>query len=271
MGAQVRILGSPCPILECAAANGVAYCLRDCPRFPCPHFKAGPYPFAEGFLMMQERRRREASPSLNPTGEPVKVPVHYWEELAERDLAELVVHSQGRAHPSGGLLMPFLGREILVDREGRCLKGLRGGQWERVTYPILDLIFLVYLLNVGPEPLANEMIGVHELKESHFFQGPHELRTAPIVERYGWDPMAFKRAAESLDGKEQDLADVAFTIHPFPKVPLHYLLWEGDDEFEPRLSVLFDRSVERHLSADAIWGVVTLATDALLRTPELPY
>ena len=271
MGAQMRILGSPCPILECAVANGVAFCLRDCPRFPCPHFKAGPYPFAEGFLMMQERRRKEMPPSVSPSGDPVKVPEHYWEDLAQRDPGELIQNSQGRIHPSGELVLPFLGREILVDREERCLKGERGGQWEQIRYPLMELIFLVYLLKVGPEPLASEMIGVQELKERHFFQGPHELKTAPIVERYGRDPAALKKAAESLGGRKQDLADVAFTIYPFPKVPLHYLLWVGDDEFEARLSVLFDRSVERHLTADAIWGIVTLATDALLRTPELPY
>lgn len=271
MAAQRRILGSPCPILDCAVANGVAFCMGDCPRFPCHHFKAGPYPFAEGFLMMQERRRNEAPPSTSPTGDRVKVPEHYWEDLAGKDLEALARISRGGAHPSGGLILPFMGREVLVDLQERCLKGLKDGQWERINYPLMELIVLVYLLNAGPEPLADEMIGVHELKESHFFQGPHELRTAPLVQRYGRDPAAFQKAAASLGGRKLDLADAAFTIYPFLQVPLHYLLWEGDDEFEPRLTVLFDRSVERHLTADAIWGVVTLATDALLRTPRLPY
>jgi hypothetical protein len=29
--------------------------------------------------------------------------------------------------------------------------------------------------------------------------------------------------------------------------------------------------VEKHLSADAIWGLVHLVSDALIRAPELPF
>ena len=45
-----------CPILNCAVERKVEYCLRDCDKFPCPHFKGGPYPFSEGYLQMQARR-----------------------------------------------------------------------------------------------------------------------------------------------------------------------------------------------------------------------
>ncbi len=271
MAAQIRIMGAPCPILDCAVANGVAYCLRDCPRFPCHHFKAGPYPFSEGFLNMQERRLKEAPPSASPTGEKVRVPAHYWEDLSKKDPGKLSMDGQEEGLSPGGIIVPFLGRNILVDVTDRCLKRLRSEQWERIEYPLMELIFLVYLQNVGPEPLDNEMISVNELKESHFFQGPHALRTAPLLERYGRDLSAFTGAAEFLGARKLDLADLSFTVLPFPKVPLHYLLWEGDEEFAPRLSVLFDRSVEKHLPADAIWGTVTLVTDALLRSPNLPF
>ncbi|MBW1773938.1 MAG: DUF3786 domain-containing protein [Deltaproteobacteria bacterium] len=221
--------------------------------------------------MMQERRRKEPPPSASPTREQVKVPSHYWEDLSKKDPGELAVQGQGEIFCRDSIIIPFLGREILADPKDRCLKSLRAEQWERIDYPLLELIFLVYLLNVGPEPLLNEMISKNELKEAHFFQGPHELRIAPLLERYGNDPLAFTQAAKILGARDLEFADASFTIHAFPKVPLHYLLWEGDEEFAPRLSVLFDRTVEKHLPADAIWGTVTLVTDALLRSPNLPY
>ena len=59
IAAQVRIFGIPCLILECARGKGVEYCPRDCEDFPCELFRVGPYPFSEGFLNMQERRRKE--------------------------------------------------------------------------------------------------------------------------------------------------------------------------------------------------------------------
>jgi hypothetical protein len=167
--------------------------------------------------------------------------------------------------------LSVLGREILVDREEASLKSRKTGSWENVEDPLLELLILVYLLSAGPESLKNEMISVQELKTAHFFQGPHELRLGHLLTHYGSDPGGFKEAAESLGGEALNLADVSYSIPALPKVPLYYLLWEGDEEFEPRVSVLFDRSVEKHLSADAIWGLVNLVSEALVKAPNVPF
>jgi hypothetical protein len=113
------------------------------------------------------------------------------------------------------------------------------------------------------------MITVQQLKDAHFFQGPHALHIAPLVERYGRDAEGFRRAVEALGAEPLDLAEASCRIQALPRVPVYYLLWEGDEEFEPRLSVLFDRSVEKHLTADAVWGLVTLVTVALVRAEEV--
>ncbi len=62
LAAQLRLLGGVCPILNCAAQRKVAYCSADCPDFPCPHFEDGPYPFSQGYLNMQIRRRGGQTP-----------------------------------------------------------------------------------------------------------------------------------------------------------------------------------------------------------------
>ncbi|MFH1350147.1 MAG: DUF3786 domain-containing protein [Pseudomonadota bacterium] len=263
--AQNRIFGMPCLILECAHNNRVEYCMRDCSQFPCHLFRKGPYPFSEGFIQMQERRRKDGPISKGPSGDRVKVPDQYWEDLKKKNVKVLRGNAGARPFPPEGLIVPFIGEAILVDLDSRCLKQVKNGEWEKIDYPLMELICLVYLLNVGPEPLSNQMISVKELKDAHFFQGPHELRLKPLLERYGTDLQGFKKSAESLGGEAQDLADAAYKIPALPKVPLYYLFWEGSDEFEPRFSVLFDRTVERHLPADAIWGLVNLVTDALLR------
>jgi hypothetical protein len=269
MAVQVRVLGAPCAILECAANRGIGHCLRDCEEFPCERFSA--YPFSEGYLKMQERRRGEAEQKLDPTKEVIHVPVRYWEELERKDMAALCDNALATAFSPEDIVLPILGREILVDRKNHSLRRKILGEWEPVTYPLLELLVLVYLLNAGPQLLSRELVSAQELKTAHFFQGPHELNAAGVLERFGRDLKGFRRAAEFLGGEGQSLADAAFRIPAFPKVPLYYLLWEGDEEFEPRLSVLFDRSIESHLSADAIWGLVALVSEALLKAPDLPY
>lgn len=264
IAAQQRILSAPCPILACASDNRVDYCPRDCDRFPCDEFRAGPYPFSQAYLNMQERRRRDFPPAKTPPGDIVKVPTKYWEDLKRRDVASLCENALAGNYPPRGLLLPFLREYVLVDTQKHCLRGLSGGHWERIDHPLVELLCLVYLLNVGPEPLSQEMVGVQELKSAHFFRGPHELKVRPLLERYGNDLDGFKRAAERLGSEVLNLADAAYKVSAFPKVPIYYLFWKGDQEFKSRLSILFDRSIEHHLAADAIWGLVNLVSDALL-------
>ena len=157
---------------------------------------------------------------------------------------------------------------VLVDMGDRCIRRQSEDRWERIDNPLLELVCLVYLLNAEPEPINQEMVSVKELKSAHFFTGPHALRVEPLLDRYGKDLDSFMEAAESVGGEALDLADVAYKFLAFPKVPLYYLLWKGDEEFEPRLSILFDRSIEHHLAADAIWGLVNLVSDVLLSFPR---
>ena len=105
----------------------------------------------------------------------------------------------------------------------------------------------------------------HDISHAHFFWGPHELKTAPLAERFGEDPQGFGRAAAAMGGKPvTGLADAAFQLPAFPRVPVTYLLWLGDEDFPAEVGVLFDRSIEHHLSADGIYGTVVLVSDAIL-------
>lgn len=263
---QLRMLGAPCPILACAEKNAIEYCLRDCLGFPCELFHKGPYPFSDGFLMMQERRRKEMPERKTPVAELIQVPVQCWEDLVQRDTEEMCRNAIAEFRPPRGLVVPFLNRRYLVDGEERCLRKPGRAGWQKVNHPLLELILLAYILKAKDQGLEQEMITVHQMKDGRFFQGPHELNTRSLLLRYGRDVQGFCSAAAGIGGTPMDAADAAFRIQALPRVPLYYLLWEGDDEFEPRLSILFDRSVEKHLSADAIWGLVQLVSTALLQT-----
>jgi len=260
---QKHLFGQPCPVLACAHMNHIQFCLRDCESFPCENFQAGPYPFSEGYLNMQERRRKQKIEKKKPVGDRFLIPPEHWEDLKEKDPDNLCKNALARPHPPGGLIVCFLQEDVLVDMESRCIQRLDQGRWVKINHSLVELLVLVYLLNVTSHPLSQEMVSVNDLKTAHFFQGPHALKIAPLVERYGNDLRGFTKAAENLGGEPLDLADAAYRFFPFPKIPLYYLLWEGDEEFKPHLSILFDRSIERHLSADAIWGLVNLVSDAL--------
>jgi len=154
--------------------------------------------------------------------------------------------------------------ELLVDIENRRVRRVSHGHRYDLKGQLTELMTLVYLLNAAPASPGENLISVNELKDALFFQGAHALPTEPLVRRFGNDIGGFRAASKILNGEPVDYADAAFRFHPFPKIPLYYLLWEGDEEFGASMSILFDRSIEQHLAADAILGVVNLATTALL-------
>ena len=199
-----------------------------------------------------------------PSGNAMTVPPQHWEDLEQKDGDRLCENTRSLKHPTAGLLLPFLKEHLLVDPKTRGLFRQRHGHWHRVDNPLLELLCLSYLLNAGPEVPSGTMVGVREFKAAHFFQGPHELNIRPLLDRYGNDLDGFKSTALHVGGEAMDMADAAFKFPAFPKVPLYYLLWEGDQEFRPRLSILFDATVECHLKADSIWGLVNLVSDILL-------
>jgi len=214
---------------------------------------------------MPQKERKQGSLGQWPGADVIRVPSMYWHDLKNMNIQQLCRRSLAKLYPDGnGLQLPFLHKELLVDFEVECLREFIRDGWERVDYPLLELMTLVYLRNVTPDTPMHEMISVPDLKDAQFFQGPHELKTRPLLEIYGHNLKGFQTAAENLGGKALNMADAAFEFLPFPKIPLYYLFWEGDEEFAANLSILFDRSIERHLSADAIWGVVNLVSGLLM-------
>jgi len=58
LSVQKKNLGQVCPILECTFKKKIAYCSRDCKKFPCKKYEDrwSFYPYSQGFLEMVKRR-----------------------------------------------------------------------------------------------------------------------------------------------------------------------------------------------------------------------
>ena len=265
---QKTLLGQPCPILACAIANHLEYCMRDCSLFPCENFEKGPYPFSKGFLSMQKRRLESASPmgsfKKQDSMGKIKVPSEHWENLQKKDPEELCRIALTQLETSGEIRIRFLDTDLLVNIREKCIRKKTQGDLKPLNDPLMELLTLVYLLQITSAPLRQEIVSEKDFKYAHFFQGPHELETRSLLKRFGRNISAFKMAAERIGGRPFPQSDAGYVFSPFPKVLLYYLLWEGDEEFEPRLSILFDRSIEDYFAADFVWGLVRHVSGVLL-------
>lgn len=200
-------------------------------------------------------------------GSHLVVAAHYWRGVIEKDPNTLCNFTFFEPTKEGRWQFDFLNETIQIDLDQRSLLRRHAGRWQTSSDPLLMLVTVIYLYHVnGIFPLGKDIVGIQDLKESSFFTGPHELRTAALIAQFKDDLEGFRQAGAALKGKPMAMADVAFEVRPFPRVPLYFLLWRGDAEFKPRLQVLLDRSIEQYLAADAIWALINRTARAIVDT-----
>jgi hypothetical protein len=224
---------------------------------------------------MQRRRLAEINtksiPKITSAGDRIVVPSEHWDNLQKRDSTEICNLALAQLETTGDIRLCVLDTDFLIHPQNRTIRTMTRERSILIRDPLLELITVVYLTHITSAPLRHERVGIKDLKSAHFFQGPHELETGPFLERYGNDAAGFRKVAGQLGGRFiSSTADAGVVFSPFPKVLLYYLLWEGDEEFKPRLSVLFDRSIEDHFAADFIWALVGYVTRILLN-PSPPF
>ena len=238
---------------------------------PVKILTAAPTLLAKAFWPCKNGDASSGPPALTPYRSLIEIPGQYWDNLQSRDLADLGRLLPARAYGQDGLIFQSFQEEILLDRRQRCLLRRHAGVWEITADPQLELVVLLYLNTLTESTaLIGEFISVADLKEAHYFTGPHQLPLEPLLARYGQDLPGFKNVSLALGGEPVGLADVAFAFRPLPRVPLYYLLWLGDDEFPPLVNVLFDRAIETCFSASGIWLLVNLVSSNLLRGSQKP-
>ena len=120
--------------------------------------------------------------------------------------------------------------------------------------PIRDKILILhYLTSAKGTPTSNKSIAYKELPEgSNYFPTFYKRAIKPLIDHFGKQPHLLVDAAGKLGGYKVDYGDVAVTINAFSRVPITLVLWQGDEEFPPEGSILFDATVSDYISTEDI-------------------
>ena len=184
----------------------------------------------------------------------------YWDKLSQLHPTDVCNRTEAIYHPAReGYLLPVYNlRYLILPKE----KGILRMEWndkpvQEALHPYFTLMVLVYLTEAKDIKPTHTWISEKDLKRgSTFFRGPHRLEVEELIDLFGKDPEAFLKTGKKLGGSEILYGDKGFALDIFPKVFLAYILWEGDAEFPPKISVLFDSTIESHLPLDIIWCMV---------------
>ena len=192
-------------------------------------------------------------------------PMH-WVDLRNAS-AEFVLKREGvrRSADSEGYVVRFLNAEFHVDPAGETIREL-SPEPDRPVRKILQILLLNYLVAEYGGPLDGEEATEKALPGGTlFFQGPHALETGQVIERFKSDAEGFEALGVQHGGVPVEGGDRAIRFHPFPLMPVTYVLWIEDDEFPATVSVLFDRSITRWFELDMVYSLVYELTHWVFR------
>lgn len=115
----------------------------------------------------------------------------------------------------------------------------------------LSILLLHYLITADGRPLSGEWVSFRHLPGGNIYQGPFQKRALlPLTKSFGDRPAEFTRAAAALGGSPGSFRGVSAVIPVFPRVPLAFILWPGDDEFPATANILFDASAPSYLPTE---------------------
>ena len=133
-----------------------------------------------------------------------------------------------------------------------------------------QVLILHYMVGADPDRIPGDMIAYREIPGASFYFGPFVKRAInPLKEVFGRDIDAFHQTCVLLGGTPIDAGDAGYRFQAFPQLALHYILWEGDEEFDAEANILFNESTGDCLSPeDAAWlaGMVVYRLMSLNRS-----
>mgnify|MGYP000937844722 CR=1 FL=1 len=161
------------------------------------------------------------------------------------------------------VIVPHLDRRIVFDVDSRRFSFMETDQ----EIPIwLAILTLHYLNNADGRQPTGRLKHFREFKECHFYEPAFNRRTRDVLATvFGNNPKSMLSGAEKLKGKILQTGDASVELSFFPCLPVTCIVWQGDEEFSPEASVLFDETADRFFSAEDMAVAGQMAVQELLK------
>lgn len=145
----------------------------------------------------------------------------------------------------------FLASPFVV-QVGDRVQVMREGQENDVPLPE-KIIIAHYLLHASGKPATGQLITFRQIPDGHFYYDAFQRRARdPLLAAFGNNRELFLTCGRLLDGKPVDSGDFGMSFQVLPRTTIRLVLWEGDDEFPPEASILFDSIIREDFSAEDI-------------------
>ncbi len=162
-----------------------------------------------------------------------------WEKLAALDPTETARGCRCRFDTDSSIfIVPLMGEDVVVDGGQGLIAPADDG--EREVGFLEQLCILAYLINASDIPISGRLVSGDKLEAGQFFfRGPQGLPTPKIEEAFGDEPSLLHEAGVRLNAEPCQYGDASVSIRILPNVPVVFVIWGRDDEFEARASAIY--------------------------------
>ncbi len=174
-------------------------------------------------------------------------------------------HRQGEGHR---LVVPLFDETIELVTPACTFKSTHGSSVSLVT----KIVLLHYLLHASGRDVGTELIGYDDIPGCRSYLPVFERRVVrPLLLAFGYARDAFVEAGTALGGNAAEYGSASFTVRALPRVPMTFILWEGDQDFPSSMKVLFDRSISDYLPLEDITVIAKMASTRMLAKAKRAY
>lgn len=160
------------------------------------------------------------------------------------------------------VIIPFFDEIVELTLSDFSFKSSKASNITLVT----RIIILHYIIQASGVAAGRELIPYEDIPGCRSYLPVFERRVVkPLLAAFGFARDAFTAAGREIGGTEEEYGNASFTVHAFPRVPITFILWEGDEDFHPSLKVLFDRTIHAYLPLEDIVVVAKMAATRILK------
>ena len=115
------------------------------------------------------------------------------------------------------------------------------------------ILILHYLVKSEGLPLTGKWINFKQVPSGSIYYPAFVKRSQkPLCDFFSDRLDLLERAAHNLGGEETHYGDRAVMIPVLPRVPVVFVFWSGDEEFQSEAHILFDSTVSSYLSTEDV-------------------
>ncbi|MHC4271047.1 MAG: DUF3786 domain-containing protein [Planctomycetota bacterium] len=189
-----------------------------------------------------------------------------WEQLLSSDRSDTAKRAMCQyLEDQERYSVIMLQKQYLVDLSEREIYINQSTSSQETAGFLEQLCLLAYLINAQDLPLTEKLVKAESFPDGEFFfRGQHLLPTKKLEHCFGQKASDLYKITDEFKASRCEFGDASIKLYILPRLPLTIVIWEKDDEFPARASLLFDQTASIHLPLDALLTAVNLAIDAII-------